>query len=58
MSIFICIINLGSTIKMKIAIFSDLPCVFVSKKKKKKRKKKRIIVLHCLRKYIVCIKVY
>ena len=41
MSIFICIINLGSTIKMKIAIFSDLPCVFVSKKKKKKRKKKK-----------------
>ena len=40
MSIFICIINLGSTIKMKVAIFSDLPCVFVSKKKKKKRKKK------------------
>ena len=56
MSIFICIINLGSTIKMKIAIFSNLPCVFVSKKGK--RKKKRITVSHCLRKYVVCIKVY
>ena len=58
MSIFICIINLGSTIKMKIAIFSNLPSVFVSLKKKVKRKKKRITVSHCLRKYVVCIKVY
>ena len=40
-SIFICIIILGSTIKMKTTLFPNLPCVCLFVKKGKKKKKRR-----------------